>query len=390
MISPELHCWVIRVFSALCVLLPLSCAGDDPYADFRRHPLPESSIRFLDTPTRFSSVRGITVSGETIWVLDSEPPFLTRLGWGSDGELSCGKKGRGPGEFLNPRAIQPYPPAGSGGALVWDFGSGRMVAVDGTCALKEETRFHESGLIRGRADLPEVSFLDPYRIRVNDSTAFANRFYRRLDHSSDLAHGALVRASLNLTSVDTVLSFMAHVPMGVESLKEWAPHPIWDFCDGHIVLWSPRAAKLIWMDPSGEVQTEKALDLPTTPVRARDIERYMERMAELEMGPDYRDAGINFSQLGRANQDRFAENRPGVTGMLCGEGGDLWLRLFGTDADPLGRGREWLLIRPGEDPLLIRYPRAFTPLLFSRVSALGVIEIPMEGQALAWMDYAGI
>lgn len=132
------------------------------------------------------------------------------------------------------------------------------------------------------------------------------------------------------------------------------------------------------------------MDLPSIPIRLQDIERYLERMARLEMGPDYRTAGIDFAQRARTTRDRFAEDRPGVTGILCGEKGEVWLRLFDTDPDPLGRGREWLLVRAGEEPSLIRFPRAFKPFRFSRTRALGIVEIPGEGQGLAWMDWTSL
>lgn len=389
MIHPEVQRRALVVM-AVCASLSVACSRDDPFDGFRSRSLPESGIHLLETSARFSFVRDITVSGEAIWVLDSEPPFLTRLGWDGPDELSLGRRGGGPGEFTHPRTIQPVAGVASDGVRVWDFGAGRVLAFDGAGALKEETRLHDPGLIRGRSDLPEVSFLDPYRIRVDHSIVFANAFDRRLDRTSDLASGALVRASLDLALLDTVCSLEDHVPEGLESLKEWASQPVWDFCQGEVVLWSPRAAKLIWMDPKGEVLRERGMDLPSIPIRLQDIERYLERMARLEMGPDYRTAGIDFAQMARTTRDRFAEDRPGVTGMLCGEEGEVWLRLFDTDPDPLGRGREWLLVRAGEQPSLIRFPRAFKPFRFSRIRALGIVEIPGEGQGLAWMDWTSL
>lgn len=67
----------------------------------------------------------------------------------------------------------------------------------------------------------------------------------------------------------------------------------------------------------------------------------------------------------------------------------IWLRLFGTESDPLGRGNSWVEIRPSGEQRRVDFPGGFSPLAFLSDSALGVLDDPMKGQWIGWIDLGG-
>jgi hypothetical protein len=326
----------------------------------------------------------VVVSDGSLWVLDGAPPFVTRVEPGSGEVLQFGPEGDGPGELRDPWAIQPTLSPSEPGVLVWDFGAGLVSEFDADSGFVASARLSDTGRIRARADIRQVSYGDPFRVRNDGRGYFATFFPGRVDRTGDLAAGVLHRSDRLLDPGPELASFSDHMGGGVSTLQEWAAVPFWDACDGVVALWSPQSASVVWLQAGGEARARVPVSLPATPLSLEDRARYLEWMARLELGPDFERAGIDFTALARAHQDRFVELRPLATDLRC-EGRDVaWIRLFDTSADPLGRGQAWLRVSADGAYERFHFPPEFTPATFDGQGIYGVLEVPEGYQALAW------
>lgn len=268
------------------------------------------SVRPFPGGARFSKVRDLTFSGRYLWVLDGTPPFLTRLS-GEGGEpLLLGRRGQGPLEFLSPWAIQPSGIGGSGGIWVWDFGQQRVVELDSEGGLVRVEPLAEPGRIWARDGFRDVSYANPYRVRVIGSGVLAGRFEGRLDRTADMATGSLVLANRRLDQREEVLPFAREIEQDPSLLREWAALPMWDGCGGGFALWSPRRGEVQWADGAGTILKRLPLNLPNKRLRVGNIERYVGWMARRELGPDNGVSGEDLSRLAASYRHHFADDQP--------------------------------------------------------------------------------
>ncbi|TFH64049.1 MAG: hypothetical protein E4G90_08885 [Gemmatimonadales bacterium] len=345
-----------------------------------------NDIQAVTSEARFVSVRDMVLDSGAVWVLDGAPPFLSRVAWADGGTLQFGVEGQGPGELLNPWAIQSEPGPGGPGIRVWDMGTHRVSLFDTLGGLETSESLSEEGMIRARADIRSVSYADPFRVRSEGNTTLVGDFPRRLDRTGDIAAGSLRRADHRLTPGSPLVRFADHVEGGAPSQLEWMGVPLWDLCDGAVALWSPATAQVIWMDLDGNKLGGVPVEGVSTEIDLEDIEAYLKWMGRLELGPDHDEAGINYARMARASRDRFAERVPGATDLRCEAKGVAWLRLFDTSVDPLGRGQTWLRVSERGDSRRYRFPDGFTPMVFAGQGAYGVLEVPEGYQVLAWWN----
>ena len=334
----------------------------------------EWEVRPLSTDARFVAVRDIASVGDFLWILDSAPPFLSRISIGSGEVLQFGLEGEGPGEFLAPWAIQPT--ADSSSILVWDFGSYRTTEFDLSGSVKASQPMSQTGRIRARSRFKQTSYADPFRVRSVPGGFLAGSFDRRLDHTADFSRGVIRLTGQDLDLGQQVVGMADLVERGVEGLKEWSSIPFWDVCADGLVVWRPSSGEVVRFGPDLKPRGNKAVEIPRGEVQDQDIERYLEWMARLEIGPEYDTHGIDFGVMARQFRDRFAADRPAVTDLRCQGGNTLWLRLFSTNNDPLGKGDVWLLA-PRDGPIRkVRTPIGFTPFLFRPEGPIGSSRLP--------------
>jgi hypothetical protein len=366
---------------ALASCSPVSTGPSDEV-----HGVQQSEIHLLPTNARFVAVQSLVLAEEALWVLDDAPPFLTRVSLDDGQAIRAGEEGQGPGELLDPWAIQPGGKANPRGIQVWDLGNNRVSTFDSLgCAIGSE-RLSDEGRIRARADIRSVSYADPFRIRNAGTGVVLGSFPKRVDGTSDLGFGSLRRADSQLNPGPEFLRFADHMSQGTASLKEWAAVPLWDVCDEVVALWSPASAEVAWVGLQGEVRGSVGVDLDPTPLSLRDIEAYLRWMARLELGPDFDKAPIEYGALARSSRDRFAEFRPGATDLRCESEAAAWLRLFDTSSDPLGRSHTWLRVSPEGERRRFSFPEEFTPTVFTPQGAYGMMEAPEGYQRLAWWE----
>ena len=178
----------------------------------------------------------------------------------------------------------------------------------------------------------------------------------------------------------------AHVDGDVANLREWAAVPLWDACDGGLVLWSPKRTEVQWLDSLGQTTLAVPVRVTTDPLSLQDIERYLRWMGRLELGPEHEGAGVDYERAAIERRTLFSDRRPFATDLKCESYGTAWLRLFDTASDPLGRSGEWLRVPMDRAFERVRFPVEFTPVLFTPEGVYGLYESPEGYQRLAWWD----
>ena len=342
--------------------------------------LEEWGFRPISTDARFVSIRDMTLIGDGLWVLDGAPPFLTRISLETGDSFQQGEEGEGPGEFLAPWAIQPT--SDSAGVLVWDFGSFRTTRYGLSGSLNNTQDMSREGQILARSNFKDVSYADPFRVRSTPTGYLAGSFDRRLDLTADFSRGWLRLSGSDLDPGHTLLRFSDLTEPGMDNMREWAPVPFWEVCDGSIVVWSPATQELVWFNQEGIVRDRIRTVIHPTAIERQDIERYLEWMARLELGPQYRSQEIDYSVMATHVRDRFARIRPAATDLRCGGSGGVWIRLFDTEKDPIGRSTDWLLVSSGGLLRHVRMPDGFSLLLPSSEGLLGFRETPGGDQVV--------
>jgi hypothetical protein len=370
--------------SALILLVLVGCRPPEEEVVGRSRLVDPEEIVPIPTEARFFSVRDVALSGDALWVLEGAPPFVTRVSLVRGEVVEFGGEGEGPSELRNPWGIQPAVGPGAAGVRIWDLGNGRVSTFDPAGDLMGSEPLSTRGIIRARNDIREVSYTDPFRIRSGPSGVFVGVFPERVNRTPDLSGGSLWRADVRLEPDAEVARFGDHVPSGSDGLREWTAVPLWDACDGSVVLWSPGASRVIWLDAQGRVTHSAPVEVEQAPLDLQDIERYLRQMSRLELGPDHEEAGINFAGVARSMRRQFAEDRPFATDLRCQEGEAAWIRLFDTSLDPVGRSQEWLRVSPENPPLGVTFPTGFTPVLFTSNRVYGLLETPTGDQRLAW------
>ncbi|HSM61632.1 MAG TPA: hypothetical protein VK849_12575 [Longimicrobiales bacterium] len=345
-------------------------------------------LRVVAGEALFTGVRDVAATPEGIWVLDGGEPYVTWVD--NNGAIGArfGRKGRGPAELIDPRAIQTAAGAASPDLLVWDPGNARVTRF-GPDGNPVSTMRPDDGHGAIRADITDVTYADPFRIRrVGALFAFA-RYPAGLSRPADLARGRLALAAGPDLRGGAPVAGLDGAPAygGADGPGELGALPLWDGCpDGELVLWLPGREHLTWLDTGGTVTLSVGVPNEPRPLTDRDVESYLRLMARLETGDDPESTGIDIAAMARTLRDRFAREAPVATGLRCGPGREGWLRLFDTSSDPLGRARDWLVVR-STGVRRVRMPETFSPLIILADRVVGVLERP-EGQRLAWWPRA--
>ncbi len=342
-----------------------------------------AEIETLPSEEGFAQIRSLVFAGDALWVLDAAPPYLTRVSLTDGQTLQFGPEGQGPGELRNPWDIQPAPGLDPPGIQVWDPGNNRVSTFDCQGSLVTSDRLDDEGLIRARSDIRNVSYADPFRVRNAGQEVLIGSFPTRIDRTSDLGSGALRLADRQLHPGPEVLAFADHIKPGAEGLKEWAALPVWDVCGEVVALWSPSSSSVEWIGLGGEVQGSVVVTADPQPLTVDDVTAYLRWMARLELGPDFEKAPIDFEAMALSSRDNFVDVRPVATDLRCESSETVWLRMFDTSTDPLGRGHSWLRVSRNGEQQEFRFPVQFTPTVFTPEGAFGFLELE-ENQQLAW------
>jgi len=196
---------------------------------------------------------------------ESAEVFARLHGWETE-VVTFGARGPGPGEFMDPRSLLPSPGAPEGSVWVWDYGTGRVSRFDSAGFFLASEPMDEGGATRVRRDLEEVSYVEPFRVRSLGAELLASHFPGRVDRSSDLVTGSLVRTHHRLAPGPVLARFSQHAGPASGGPREWEALPLWDACDGVVVLWSPASGQLLWLDGQGQTLRGAAVEKSPGPI----------------------------------------------------------------------------------------------------------------------------
>lgn len=363
------------------IIAALGCSSAELPLSTHLIRIEPGSIRAIQTEARFLSVWEIIAGEGAVWVLDRESPHITRVNLKDGAALQVGEEGGGPGEVRNPRSMQL---AGGGLIRVWDFGTGRVLSFDSLGTFRGSEHLNADSPVMARLNISDVSYVDPFRIRVSGDSVLFSSFSRGMTSTADFSSGTLRIADFDLAPGPELIRFNDHVRQGLESQLEWAAVPLWDARQDLVALWSPVLSQVIWMDGGGNRLATVEVDWPEIEISRKDIERYLRRMARLELGAQQELEDADITRMARAVRDRFAEIHPGPVELRLGTDGVIWLRLFDTTTDPLGKGRRWLRISRKGDQEAYEFPETFVPMAFLADGAYGVSRLQEGDQVLAW------
>ncbi len=327
----------------------------------------------------FVDVIDIVRADDGYWVLDSQEPFLSWVPVDGSGGTQFGHEGRGPSELLRPVAIAV---AQNGALSVWDLGNLRVSDFDREGNLLGSTPLSNSAP-QSRSDIRHVTYARPHRVRrLGD--AFVTAYYDgTLDRTGDFVGGILQQADWNLAPKSEILALGGLMVQELrETYAEFASVALWDACAGSVVSWSPASSTLRWTDAAGATKQTRTVRLPSRPIVRDDVTSYIEHAARGEIGSGYEAAGLNFERMARQYSRRFAKNTPYATALECGPDGEIWIRGFGTDTDPTGRGHSWARSTV-DTTMAYDFPIDFVPMSFSTQDAIGVYVDPAGLQRLA-------
>lgn len=356
------------LLAAACVVAS-ACASSEAAIEFREIPAEALTMPFPGV--EFAAIRDLGTAPDAVWVLDTSPPFLTRIEHSGGRVVRGGDRGEGPEDLLFPIALQVDPDSGM--AHVWDLGARQHKVFDATVSLIRSERLRGGDWAR-RTDFTDVSYADPYRVRLDARGTVVIDMPTRLDVTADLPRASLVRADLALETRSEVVAFSDHMRTAREDPGEFAPVPLWDACGGDLVLWRPASHDLAWLDDDGSVAAQVPIPGHPSPIREADIVFYLEKMIRLELGPNYAEAGIDLDVMARDVRAQFSDELPFVTSVRCQAGGAAWLRLFDNRTDPLGHGRRWLRVTSTGAVDAFEFPPSFEPLTATPRGVLGSFE----------------
>ncbi|MYA42975.1 MAG: hypothetical protein F4Z31_14635 [Gemmatimonadetes bacterium] len=366
------------LMSGIACAVASACASADAAIEFREVP-----AEALTTPfpgVEFTAIRDIAEAPDAVWVLDTSPPFLTRIEHTGGGALRGGERGEGPEDLLFPIALQVDPDSGL--AHVWDLGARAHKVFDATMSLVRSDRLRGADWAR-RTDFTDVSYADPYRVRLDGRGAVVVDTPANLDVTADFRRASLVRADLALETRREVVAFSDHMRLTRDDPGEFTPVPLWDACGSDLVLWRPASHDLTWLRDDGSIAAQVPIPGRPAPIREADIVLYLEKMIRLELGPNYAEAGIDLEVMARDVRAQFSDELPFVTTVRCQAGGPAWLRVFDNRNDPLGHGRRWLQVTTAGSVDALEFPPSFEPLTATPRGVLGSLESSDGIQRLA-------
>lgn len=105
----------------LLYLAVIGCSQGRSGAPYTVREVDASELHAVTREAHSFSVRDMALGPESLWILDGAAPFVTRVSLANGRVTRFGEEGHGPGEFLNPRAIQPDTGDGALGVSVWDL-----------------------------------------------------------------------------------------------------------------------------------------------------------------------------------------------------------------------------------------------------------------------------
>jgi len=335
-----------RVVWSVLGLTLVVIAACESGLDVGRSP-DELMVRTLDLDRPFGErsfhrVVDVLPTTEGAWVLSLEENALTFLPL--DGRLptTFARRGGGPGEVRLPVALTAAPAADpdAPGIEVWDFGSRRVTHFTNTGVVDHSTELNSSFSTRIRADLPDVTFAKPFKVRRQGTAVVAAHFDGPVTLPHHLRQATLVRGEEDLgpASGSRGIRAMGNGELVTPPLGH-TPVPLWDVCDAStMVLLDPDTRSLTWV-VDGEVGSTAPLPFPTRDLTQDERMSYVMEMARLEAGEEALadpEMMADLENMADASSGLFPKTAPPASGLICLSDRSALVREFDASTDPLG------------------------------------------------------
>jgi len=364
---------------AILILMAGAACGDESHSDVRVHVVQQHEIEILAGEATLADAIDVRGHGRYVWALDSEAPFLTLVNIETGEVQRFGDEGSGPSELVWPVAVVPDGEQ----VIVWDPGARRVHRFDAEGHHVEATRLDESWGATTRRDVRHVVAGDPFRVRRNTDGFVTAIYPGGVNRNRDLNFGFLTSTpEVEFGTRFDLGSLSQFSVRDGDALRELGPVPLWEYCDGQLVVWSPVARAVQWFEPP--MPDSPAISVPISLPR-RHLSKaaqlqHLAEMARLELGPAYEALNIDFEVRLQQLSGAFSNWAADVMDVRCGWSGAVWLRLRSGPEATNGAER-WRHVEPSGASLEVRFPRRFRPLVFHEKTVIGLVRSP-EGDAL--------
>lgn len=373
-----------------------SCAPASP--EVSKVAIPSEALQRFEEGDQLWGVRDIIESGDVIWTLTAEAPYLRA--YARDGSLlaNFGAYGKGPGELTSPRTLTAAPAAGN--VVVWDFGTRALATFDpaGNFIASSPAPFAPEGSIR--ADIRSVSFGDPFRVVEERSGLWFAAYPGGISGGDDFWNGRILRIAKAEGAEPQVLAdFDRDLPGAAqrEPAMGLVPVPVWDRCPGgSVAVLDPVDRSLLLFAPDGSGE-QRRIALPWTgrPFSREEHLAYIRAAIFLE----FKRSGISGAEVDRAAEDVLARAGDQLTAQapvgidLRCSAGHVWIQVFDGERHPLGYGKTWRRVSlGGRSPQFqeIVFPEGFAAIRLGDSLAIGVETNAAELQRIAIVRLGGL
>ena len=357
---------------ALVASLAAGCRSEERAAV--RFPVAETdSVEVVAGDVPFGEIVDLAVTGkDTIWVLSKKAPALTLLVGPEGSPTRFGRTGRGPGEIRNPWSLLR---SSSGAVAVWDVAAEEVLHYTPGGELVSRVPVQlSSGTVRG--DIRTISYGHSRKMRAVDDRLVLEDEPRGVTHTRDYALMTLTLHDASGQPTDTLVDFSHGGSSPLPTASALVPIPLWTTCgDREVAVFDPGAASIRRYSSRGAVVDSRTVDIPRREVSSDDVFRHVLHRIRAESGTAKRsekELEESASHFAWAARHEFGTHAPPAVDFLCSPGGDYLLQQFATETHPLGFGRDWILVRAGSSPTVLRFPPGFQPVSYDGRQAVGI------------------
>lgn len=372
---------LIRLLRLAAILLgfsAVSCAPETARSDLQVVEVTPGDLSTSGTSDMLTHVEDLVVSGDSVWVLNSNEPFFLIFDMEARPVAAWGERGGGPGEFGDPTALLRHPESGE----VWAYDAARH----------QIRPIHPGGVESDRTIVPAPSArhltsldfagMGPGRpwIELRPEGLMAAWSDPSIQGTSRIRQSVLVSSSP--LGTDTVLDVARMRPEGLRNRSEnaslFGPHPLWTLCPNEtLAYWDQHRQSIELLDLAGRPISSTLL--PPLEEQPITLERLAAMMFDREAQLAAPDARMDSSQLRRALEsdlaglgDQLSDVFPPYASLECDERGDPWIQLFDAQGSRMGRGDVWIHVGGGQLQHM-RFPEAFNPFHFGENEVWGIL-----------------
>jgi hypothetical protein len=212
--------WTGQAAVVSSLLALTGCSSGQSGESFPVRTVNTEEIHPIPGEAEITSARDLIVVDSTLWVLNGQAPFITRVSLSTGEVQEFGAHGGGPQEFQAPWAIQPVEGRAAAGVWIWDLGRREVLTIDVLGNWRGASPITPHGLVQARENIRDVSFVDPFRVRASQEGTIIARYPGPVHRTSDASTGAIWGASIQLEPRTELARFGGSGNRGFGDLRE--------------------------------------------------------------------------------------------------------------------------------------------------------------------------